>query len=368
VNPKITCIIGTRPEVIKMALVIRALQTAAGFDVEVLCSGQHRDLLAPLTAWFEIDADCDLQVMSEDQSLSELTARLMHAFEQYFAAGEPQLVVAQGDTTTVMCAALACFYRRIPFAHVEAGLRTFDIHNPFPEEYNRVAVTRLASLHFCPTQRALDNVLTEHIPRQSAYLTGNTVIDALHFTTAKLKQHPVRKFDHDILLTAHRRENFGAPLAQICDAVLELCREFSALKVLYPVHPNPNVRSTVERKLAGHDRIALSEPLVYPDLVAAMQQAKVILTDSGGIQEEAPALCKPVLVLRAVTERPEAVEIGVAKVTGTDRDQIVAATSELLRDSGAYGRMALGGSPYGDGRAAEHIVDAIRSYLGRESQ
>ena len=364
---KIVCIVGTRPEVIKMAPVIRALRTTPEIDLEVLCSGQHRDLLAPLSDWFEISFDQDLRVMSDDQSLGELTARLMHAFEQYFSTATPDLVIAQGDTTTVMCAALSCFYQRIPFAHVEAGLRTFDLDNPFPEEYNRAAVTRLAQLHFCPTRRALDNVLAEHACSANVHLTGNTVIDALYFTTRKLNKTPARRFDHDILLTAHRRENLGIPLANICNAVLDLCREFPHLKVLYPVHPNPNVRGTVEKLLSGHAQIRLSEPLSYPDLVAAMQQARLILTDSGGIQEEAPALSKPVLVLRAVTERPEAVELGVAKVTGTGRGEIVAAAGELLRDTRIYARMARGGSPYGDGHATARILDVIRAYLGNSA-
>ena len=363
VNKKITCIVGTRPEVIKMAPLILALRADPGLTVEVLGSGQHRDLLAPLMGWFDLAIDRDLRVMSDNQSLGELTARLMQAFEQDFAAAAPALVIAQGDTTTVMCAALSCFYRGIAFAHVEAGLRTFDLANPFPEEFNRVAVTRLATLHFCPTERARATVLAEHAKPARVHLTGNTVIDALQFTTAKLIRVPARRFNHDVLLTAHRRENFGAPLVNICHAVLDLCREFPQLKVLYPVHPNPNVRATVDRLLAGNDQITLSEPLVYPDLVAAMQQARLIMTDSGGIQEEAPALSKPVLVLREVTERPEAVELGVARVIGADREKIVAAATELLRDSTAYARMARGGSPYGDGHAAARIVDAVRAYL-----
>jgi UDP-N-acetylglucosamine 2-epimerase (non-hydrolysing) len=367
VKNKIVCIVGTRPEIIKLAPVIRVMRAAAEFNFEVLFSGQHRDLLAPMADWFKISIDKDLRVMSDNQSLSELTARLMQAFESDFSTSRPDLVIAQGDTTTVMCAALSCFYRRIPFAHVEAGLRTFDPENPFPEEYNRVAVTRLAQLHFCPTQRAHDNVLAEHANPAHVHLTGNTVIDALHFTTEKLHTAPARRFSHDILLTAHRRENFGIPLANICSAVLDLCREFPHLKVLYPVHPNPNVRTTVEKMLSGHAQIQLSEPLSYPDMVAAMQHARLILTDSGGIQEEAPALCRPVLVLRAVTERPEAVELGVARVTGTQRSEIVAAASEVLRDTQLYARMAHGGSPYGDGHAAARILGAIRTYLGKTS-
>ncbi|MDB5809602.1 MAG: UDP-N-acetylglucosamine 2-epimerase [Betaproteobacteria bacterium] len=360
---KITCIVGTRPEVIKMAPVIQVLRADTGLEVEVLGSGQHRDLLTPLLAWFDLGIDQDLRVMSDNQSLGELTARLMQSFEQYFAAAKPDLVLAQGDTTTVMCAALSCFYRQIPFAHVEAGLRTFDIRNPFPEEFNRVAVTRLADLHFCPTEKARANVVAEHAVPARAHLTGNTVIDALHFTTAKLKRQPARRFDHDILLTAHRRENFGPPLADICTAVLDLCKAFPQLRLLYPVHPNPNVRATVHKLLGGNPQVTLSEPLVYPELVAAMQQARLILTDSGGIQEEAPALAKPVLVLREVTERPEAVELGVAKVVGTSRETIVGEVTRLLRDDAAYARMARGGSPYGDGRAAARIHDIARSFL-----
>jgi UDP-N-acetylglucosamine 2-epimerase (non-hydrolysing) len=342
-----------------MAPVIRILRATPGLAVTVLASGQHREMLIPLIDWFELGIDVDLRVMTENQSLSTLTARLMQAFEQEFNASRPDLVLAQGDTTTVMCAALSCFYLNIPFGHVEAGLRTFDVRNPFPEEFNRVAVTRLAQLHFCPTPRSRDNVLAEHVDASTVHLTGNTVIDALRFTIDKLAAQASRRFDHDILLTAHRRENFGEPLTEICFALIELCQEFPALKVLYPVHPNPNVRGTVRRLLGDHPRITLAEPLPYPDLVAAMQQAKLILTDSGGIQEEAPALSKPVLVLRAVTERPEAVELGVAKIVGTERATIVAETRRLLTDSEHYARMARGGSPYGDGHASERMQEII---------
>ncbi len=360
---KVLCIIGTRPEVIKMAPVIRALRASPDLDVSVLASGQHREMLLPIIDWFELTVDADLQVMTENQSLSELTARLLQAFDRQFSASRPDLVLAQGDTTTVMCAAMSCFYLNIPFGHVEAGLRTFDIRNPFPEEFNRVAVTRLAQLHFCPTPTSRANVLGEHIDAATVHLTGNTVIDALQYTINKLNKQPARSFDHDILLTAHRRENFGAPLAEICGALLELCREFPTLKVLYPVHPNPNVRSTVQRLLAGQPQITLTEPLAYPDLIAAMQRAKLILTDSGGIQEEAPALAKPVLVLRAVTERPEAIELGVARVIGTARAAIVAETRRLLLDADHYARMSRGGSPYGDGHSAGRIHDIVHAYV-----
>jgi len=360
---RVLCIVGTRPEVVKMAPVIRALRTAPGLKVSVLSSGQHRDLLAPLMDWFELELDADLEVMTQNQSLAELTARLMQGFAQRFAAVRPDLVLGQGDTTTVLCAALTCFYAGVAFGHVEAGLRTFQPHNPFPEEFNRIAVARLACLHFCPTPRARENLLAERVDQNAAQLTGNTVIDALRFTTAKLQHVPVRGFDHDILLTAHRRENFGAPLADIFAALLELCRRFPALKVLYPVHPNPNVRAIAHRMLRRHPQIVLAQPLGYPELVAAMRAAKLILTDSGGIQEEAPSLGRPVLVLRGVTERPEAVEIGAAKLVGCSRDAIVREASRLLVDAQHYGRMAAGGSPYGDGYAAERIRDGVCRHL-----
>jgi UDP-N-acetylglucosamine 2-epimerase (non-hydrolysing) len=369
VAKEILCIVGTRPEVIKMAPVIRALREMPEFSVKVLSSGQHRELLLPLIDWFELTVDADLQVMSANQSLAELTARLMRGFEERFKTSLPDLVLAQGDTTTVMCAALSCFYLNIPFGHVEAGLRTFDVRNPFPEEFNRVAVGRLAQLHFCPTTRARDNVLAEHVPSATVHLTGNTVIDALQYTTTRLESQTSNKFDHDILLTAHRRENFGAPLVEICEAVLDLCREFPGIRVLFPVHPNPNVRGTVERLLAGHPRIVLSEPLDYPDLVAAMQQARLILTDSGGIQEEAPSLGKPVLVMRETTERPEALKTGWVKLVGTDAERIVSGVTALL-ETPAAAEAAEGGSedirpsPYGDGRAAERIVGHCGGFLG----
>ncbi len=361
---KILCIIGTRPEVIKMAPVVRALRSVPELSVDVLNSGQHRELLVPLVDWFELAIAADMRVMTANQTLSQLTAELLRGFERELTVARPDLVLAQGDTSTVMCAALSCFYLGVPFGHVEAGLRTYDVRNPFPEEFNRVAVGRLADLHFCPTSGARDALRAEHVAERTIHVTGNTVIDALRFTTAKLRGKRTQGASHDVLVTAHRRENFGAPLAEICHALLDLCSEFPQLRVLYPVHPNPNVRATVEAILAGHSRITLSEPLDYPDLVAAMLEAKVILTDSGGIQEEAPALAKPVLVLRKVTERPEAVQLGVAKLVGPSRGAIVAETRRLLTDSSYYAQMARGGSPYGDGRAADRIRDIVLRFLG----
>lgn len=360
---KIICIIGTRPEVIKMAPVIRALREQPHFDLTVLCSGQHRDLLAPLLDWFEITANDNLDVMTENQSLAALTSRLMASFDAYYAATRPELVIAQGDTTTVMCAALACFYRKIPFAHVEAGLRTFDLQNPFPEEFNRLVAGHLASFHFCPTPRSAQNLLSERAAPDAVHVTGNTVIDALHFTAGKLERAARPHHGHQVLLTAHRRENFGAPLENVFRAVRRLCDEFPQLSLLYPVHPNPNVRKPAYDILDGHSQITLVEPLGYPELVQAMRHARFILTDSGGVQEEAPALGKPVLVLRTVTERPEAVELGVAKLVGTDTEAILAECRRLLTDNAYYEAMARGGSPYGDGHAAERIARILRGQL-----
>jgi UDP-N-acetylglucosamine 2-epimerase (non-hydrolysing) len=346
-----------------MAPVIRSFRESGGLSVELISSGQHTELLVPLFDWFDLRVDNDLSVMTHDQSLSELTARLVRGFEAQFSQSKPDLVLAQGDTSTVLCAALVCFYRKIPFAHVESGLRTFDLQNPFPEEFNRVAVTRLARLHFCPTERARANVLAENVSAEAVHVTGNTVIDALYYSVDRLTREPQPRFGHDILLTAHRRENFGGPLENICRAVIDICHDFPQLRVLYPVHPNPNVRPTVERLLSGLEQVTLVEPLDYPHLVSAMQSAKLILTDSGGIQEEAPALGKPVLVLREVTERPEATDLGVAKVVGTDRSTIVAETRRLLTDTDYYGSMARGASPYGDGRASDRILKVVERFL-----
>jgi UDP-N-acetylglucosamine 2-epimerase (non-hydrolysing) len=362
-KPKIICIAGTRPEIIKMAPVIRALRAVQALDVHFLSSGQHRELLVPLINWFALTVDTDLKVMTHGQSLAALTGRLMPEFERVFKEQRPALVIAQGDTTTVLCAALTCFYLTIPFAHVEAGLRTFDVHNPFPEEFNRTAVARLAQLHFCPTAHARDNLLAERIDASTVHVTGNTVIDALRFTEAQLPPASAPHDDQHILLTAHRRENFGQPLLDICGAVLAICKEHPRVRVLCPVHPNPNVCEVLIHHLGDHPQITLSPPLDYPQLVAAMLRSRLILTDSGGIQEEAAALCKPVLILREVTERPEIVDLGVAHLVGTARDAIVSHTRQLLIDETHYTDMARGALPYGHGDAAQKIRDIVCNAL-----
>lgn len=358
-KPKVICIAGTRPEIIKLAPVIRALQAVQAIDVHFLSSGQHRELLVPLIDWFELPVNTDLDVMTHGQSLAGLTGRLMPEFERVFKEQRPALVVGQGDTTTVLCAALTCSYLDIPFAHVEAGLRTFDVRNPFPEEFNRATVACLAQLHFCPTAHARDNLLAERVDPSIVHVTGNTVIDALRFTEARVPPVNDDADRHHILLTAHRRENFGRPLVDICQAVLDICLEFPHVHVLCPLHPNPNVHEVLSHHLGDHPQIMLSPPLDYLQLVSAMLQSRFILTDSGGIQEEGAALCKPLLILRSVTERPEIVDLGVAQLVGTKRDAIVEHARQLLQDDAHYADMARGALPYGQGDAAQKIRDLI---------
>jgi UDP-N-acetylglucosamine 2-epimerase (non-hydrolysing) len=307
----------------------------------------------------------DLDIMRANQSLPELTARLVTALDEKFAALTPDVVLAQGDTTTVMTAALVAFYRRVPFGHVEAGLRTHDLNNPFPEEMNRVMAGRLAKWHFVPTERSRQNLLREGIADAAIHVTGNTVIDALLEVAAKdwPMQIPLDASRRLILVTAHRRENFGEPFRAVCQAILTVVERYPDIEVLYPVHPNPNVTVIAHELLAGHPRIRLCDPLDYAPFVEAQKRAFLILTDSGGVQEEAPALGKPVLVMRSETERPEAVDEGVVRLVGTEESRIVAEVSRLLDDPLAYQEMARGVSPYGDGQASERIVTVLRNDL-----
>ena len=344
-----------------MAPVILALRCEARFDVKVLATAQHRELLDQVLDVFGIVPDADLNAMRPNQDLATLTARLMTGLDDCLEQQRPALVLAQGDTTTVLVTALACFYRKIPFGHVEAGLRTRDFDYPWPEEMNRVVAGRLATLNFAPTETARDNLLGEGVPAERVHVTGNTVIDALYMVAGK--DYPL---DVDlppdsriVLVTAHRRENFGLRMESICAAIEELAKQHGELHFLFPVHPNPNVRREVNRRLGAIRQITLCEPLDYAAFVTAMKTAWLILSDSGGVQEEAPALAKPVLVLRDETERPEAVAEGVVELVGTDRKRIVERVSALLKDSEAYRRMARGASPYGDGRAAQRIVAHI---------
>lgn len=362
---KLLCVIGTRPEAIKMAPVILALKKEPWANVRVLATAQHRHMLDQVNEFFGIDPDIDLNIMRPNQALTTLTARLLLELDDVLKAEKPDAVLVQGDTTTVMVVALACFYHHIPIGHIEAGLRTWDMLNPFPEEANRVIATKLARWHFAPTEGARRNLLKEGVPDSEIIVTGNTVIDALLMTAAKKLELPVSldPAKRLILVTSHRRENFGEPFRSICRALRTLAERNPEVQFLYPVHPNPNVKNVAHEFLVGLPNFTLCEPLDYAPFIAAMKRAYIILTDSGGVQEEAPALGKPVLVLRDETERPEAVEEGVVKLVGPNFERIVDETQRLLDDESAYRAMARGVSPYGDGHAAERIVKTLREHF-----
>lgn len=362
---KILCVVGTRPEAIKMAPVILALKKNPDIECRVLATAQHRNLLDQVLPIFNIKPDIDLDIMRPNQALTTLTARLLLSLDDVLQAEKPEAVLAQGDTTTVMTVALACFYHKIPFGHVEAGLRTSDMANPFPEEMNRVVTGRLTKWHFAPTQSARQNLLKEGIADSDIFVTGNTVIDALLSVAERevplpFQLDPSKRL---ILVTAHRRENFGEPFGEICRAILALVERNEGVQVVYPVHPNPNVYDVASQVLGNHPRITLCEPLDYLPFIAAMKHAYLILSDSGGIQEEAPALGKPVLVLRRETERPEAVQEGVVRLVGADFNEITSTAQHLLDDEVAYKEMARGVSPYGDGKASGRIALVLGDYF-----
>lgn len=370
---RILAILGTRPEAIKLAPVIRALQQEARAEVRVCSTGQHREMLDQALEPFAIRPDYDLQVMGQDQSPAQVGAALLARLEPVLARERPHWLVVQGDTTTAALAALAGYWQRVKVAHVEAGLRSFDKWQPFPEEVNRRLISLVADLHFAPTPRARAHLLQEGVPEERILVTGNPVIDALHWVAAQpcdpgsLGLAPEvcgREGQKLILVTAHRRENLGEPLAEICLALRDIAARYGGqVRIVYPVHLNPNVWGPVHRLLGGLPNVALTPPLGYLPLVQVMKRAWLVLTDSGGIQEEAPGLGKPVLVLREVTERPEAVEAGTARLVGTERRRIVAEVERLLGDAEAYRRMAQAVNPYGDGHAAERIARAL---LGEE--
>lgn len=348
-----------------MAPVILRLRRSRYDEVRILSTGQHRLLLDLAMADFGLAADDDLELMQPDQTLADLTARAVTALSRCFEKRKPDLVLAQGDTTTVFCAALACYYHRIPFGHVEAGLRTGRRYFPFPEEKNRVLAGHLAEIHFAPTAEARRNLLREAIDPTSVHVTGNTVIDALLMTAGREVALPVSpSTPRFLLVTAHRRENFGKPLQQICLALRDLVQRYPDLSVVYPVHPNPHVRRVVDELLVDHERIHLIEPTDYGEFVALMKDAYVLVTDSGGVQEEGPSLGKPVLVLREETERPEAVQAGTVQLVGWRREAIVRAVSELCDRTEVYERFARALNPYGDGRAADRIAAVLRERYG----
>lgn len=370
-------VFGTRPEAIKLAPVILALKADERFQCRVCVTAQHRGMLDQVLQVFDIVPDCDLDLMEANQSLGGLTARAVAGLDRYFAAEKPDLTLMQGDTTTVFSAALAAFYHQIPVGHVEAGLRTGNLQAPWPEEANRVLTSCLAALHFAPTESSRNNLLREGIAPENVWVTGNTVIDALLLALKKIKAEPpdipvippeklsAWKDARIVLITGHRRENFGAGFESVCQSIAELARRFPDVQFVYPVHLNPNVREPVVRILSSSElpNIHLIDPLPYFPFVALMQRATLILTDSGGIQEEAPSLQKPVLVMRDTTERPEAVMVGAARLVGTDRGRIVRETSRLLTDRESYESMRNKPNPYGDGHAAKRIVDHCADFL-----
>ncbi|MBI3974764.1 MAG: UDP-N-acetylglucosamine 2-epimerase (non-hydrolyzing) [Armatimonadetes bacterium] len=369
----IATIFGTRPEAVKMAPVVAALRASADFHPLVIVTAQHREMLDQVLAVFDIVPDRDLDIMLPEQSLADITTRALAGL--YPALGElrPAMVLVQGDAHTTFIGALAAYYHRIPVGHVEAGLRTADKYQPFPEELNRRMTSVLADLHFAPTPAARANLLREGVPPERVLVTGNTVIDALSAIVARAPADlppavPPLNGRRMVLVTTHRRENWGEPLRQIYLGLLDLLERFPDIELVFSVHLNPAVRRVVSAVLAGHPRAHLIEPPEYAPWVQLMRQAYLILTDSGGIQEEAPALGKPVLVLRRVTERPEGVEAGTALLVGTDRQRIAAEAGRLLADPAAYRAMAHTRNPYGDGRAAERIVEALRFFFKRRAE
>ena len=361
----VLCVVGTRPEAIKMAPVVLALRREPWARVRVVATAQHRLMLDQVLGLFAITPDVDLDLMRPGQELADLTARMLVAMDATLRDERPDVVLAQGDTTTVLATGLASFYRRIAFGHVEAGLRTGDPASPFPEEMNRTLASRLARFHFAPTAAARASLRAEGIADAAIHVTGNTVIDALLQVAERdvpigVTLDPAKRL---ILVTAHRRESFGAPLRAAFTALRTLADRNDGVQILYPVHLNPSVSGPAREILGGHPRIVLCAPLEYAPFVSAMKRAAFLVTDSGGVQEEAPALGKPVLVLRDATERPEAVAEGVVRLVGTSPERILAEAQRLLDDPAAYAAMARGISPYGDGHAAERIVRVLRDAL-----
>jgi UDP-N-acetylglucosamine 2-epimerase (non-hydrolysing) len=370
----ILTVFGTRPDGVKMAPVVQELRKFPDkVTLSVAVTGQHREMLDQVLEVFDIHPDFDLQIMRAKQSLSSITSRCLEGLEDVFEKVSPDFVVAQGDTTTTFVASLAAFYHKVPFGHVEAGLRTDNKYNPFPEEINRRLTTELTDLHFAPTDWARKNLLAAGVPEDRIVVTGNTVIDALLAVADRpftfddpWIEDAARSRSRLILLTAHRRENWGEPLRSICRAVATILKRHPDVKVIFPVHKNPIVREVVYPELESVDRVHLMEPPDYVPFVHLMKQSYLILTDSGGVQEEAPSLGKPVLVLRETTERPEAVEVGGARLIGTKQEDIVAEVESLLSSRSKYDRMAQVQNPYGNGTAAQQIRQAIFRYFGIE--
>jgi len=365
-RPLITIVLGTRPEAIKLAPVIRAFQQHEEFRTRVVLTGQHREMVSQVMELFALQADLDLALMAPNQTLTHVTCAALQGLQEEFGRNRPRLVLVQGDTTTAFASALAAFYEQIPVGHVEAGLRTNNLFDPFPEEANRRLISQLAVLHFAPTERSAANLRASGVVGETV-TTGNTVIDALLLMADKAPELVIDGLDwhHQrvLLATVHRRENWGERLQEIGRGFLAVLDRFPDTALLLPLHRNPTVREPLQALLGNHPRAFLTDPLDYDRLVAAMRGCTLLLTDSGGLQEEAPALGKPVLVLRRTTERPEAVDAGTARLIGTDSETILAETANLLEHEGAYEAMARAHNPFGDGSASERIVTTVRRFL-----
>ncbi len=367
-------VFGTRPEVIKLAPVIHIFNKSKYFNVKVCSTGQHREMLKYMTEFFDIKSDYELDIMVKRQSLFYLTEIILEKIKDVIERSMPDIIFVQGDTTTAFTTALAGFYSKIPVAHIEAGLRSYKKFSPYPEEINRVLISRLADLHFAPTEKARENLNKEGI-KNNVYVVGNTVVDALLMSLEIIYKRDVfrremeKKFyflknsSRIVLVTAHRRESFGKPLENICLAVKELAEKFEDIGFVYPVHLNPNVRYTVESILKGYKNIHLIDPLDYPSMVWLLKKSFLVMTDSGGIQEEAPTFKKPVVVLRDVTERIEGLEAGCSVLAGTDKDSIVKKVEKLLLDEDLYNSMTLATNPYGDGKASLRVLDLTKDFL-----
>ena len=369
---KFLIVFGTRPEALKMVPLIKELNNEyLEFQTKVCVTAQHRDMLDQVLNTFSIKADYDLDLMSKNQTLSKLTEKILKNFQKVLDNFNPDLVFVHGDTTTSFAISLACFYNRTKVAHVEAGLRTYDIMSPWPEEFNRQVTSKISSIHFAPTEQSKKNLIKENIPKESIVVTGNTIIDNLFLALNLIKENKKialsfeNKYNFNlknktILITGHRRENFGEGFINICDALAHLSLKFKNVNFIYPVHLNPNVKNIVEDKLANIDNIFLIEPLGYLEFVFLMSKSYIILTDSGGIQEEAPSLNKPVLVMRNSTERPEALAYNKVKLVGTNKTKIIFEVSELINNESYYKSFLKEGNPYGDGKAAKKIVKFLK--------
>lgn len=369
---KVMTVFGTRPEAIKMAPLAIELKNYDDIESVVCVTAQHREMLDQVLEIFDITPEYDLDIMKTRQTLIGITTRVLEGLDDVIKKEQPDIVLVHGDTSTSFVAALAAFYNQVTVGHVEAGLRTYDKYSPFPEEMNRQLTGRIADLHFSPTLQNRENLLKENISDKNIYITGNTVIDALKTTVKddyKFKEDALNSVDFEnkrvIIVTAHRRENLGKPLENICNALKSIVEEYKDVELVYPVHLNPAVREVAFGILGDMDRVHLIDPLDVEDLHNAMAKSFMVMTDSGGIQEEAPALAKPVLVLRRETERPEAVAAGTVKIAGVDKDVIISLAKELLDDEQAYNKMAHAANPYGDGEASRRIAEAIRYHFGK---